>query len=203
MIRARPLEQILDLARWAPSGDNTQPWRFEVIDDLRFVIHGSDTRHHCVYDLDGHPSQLAIGALLETIRIAATGFGFRAEILRRHSEGDRSEEHPVYDVSLVADRSIQPSPLISTIPRRSVQRRGFSTKALSVEQKKALEGVLGAGYQIYWFETLGQRWQFALLMFRSAKIRLTTEEAYRVHSDIIAWDQQFSRDRVPDRALGS
>ena len=24
------LENILDQARWAPSGDNNQPWRFEV-----------------------------------------------------------------------------------------------------------------------------------------------------------------------------
>ena len=25
-----PVEQVLDLARWAPSGDNTQPWRFDI-----------------------------------------------------------------------------------------------------------------------------------------------------------------------------
>ena len=52
------LEQILDLARWAPSGDNTQPWRFERVDDLHVVVHGFDTRDHCVYDLTGHPSQM-------------------------------------------------------------------------------------------------------------------------------------------------
>ena len=26
-----PVEEILNLARWTPSGDNTQPWRFQVI----------------------------------------------------------------------------------------------------------------------------------------------------------------------------
>jgi nitroreductase len=30
----RICEQILDLARWAPSGDNTQPWRFEIKGEL-------------------------------------------------------------------------------------------------------------------------------------------------------------------------
>ena len=59
------LEAILDLARWAPSGDNTQPWRFEIKDARRLVVHGFDTRAHCVYDLDGHPSQISLGALLE------------------------------------------------------------------------------------------------------------------------------------------
>ena len=58
------ITDILELARWAPSGDNTQPWRFEVIDDHHLVVHAFDTRDHCVYDLDGHPSQIAHGALL-------------------------------------------------------------------------------------------------------------------------------------------
>ena len=61
------LRDILDLARWAPSGDNTQPWRFAIEADDRVVVYGHDTRATCVYDLDGHPSQISLGALLETM----------------------------------------------------------------------------------------------------------------------------------------
>ena len=75
--------QILDLARWAPSGDNTQPWRFEVLDESNVVVHGFDTREHCVYDPDGRPIQISLGALLETMAIAATAHGLRTEIKRR------------------------------------------------------------------------------------------------------------------------
>ena len=74
---------ILDLARWAPSGDNTQPWRFEISDDYHVVIHGNDTRDHCIYDLRGHASQLALGALLETVNIAASRYGLRTEARSR------------------------------------------------------------------------------------------------------------------------
>lgn len=63
------LGQILELARWAPSGDNTQVWRFEVQGPDHLRVHCHDTREHCVYDLDGHPSQLSHGVLLETIAI--------------------------------------------------------------------------------------------------------------------------------------
>ena len=63
---------ILDRARWAPSGDNVQNWGFEVIDESHVVVHGFDTRDHVVYDLDGTSSQIALGALLETIAIAAS-----------------------------------------------------------------------------------------------------------------------------------
>src|SRR5436190_13834128 len=96
-------EQVLDLARWAPSGDNTQPWRFEIRSDREILVHGYDTRDHCVYDLDGWASQLSHGALLETLAIAATGFGLRAQIAIA-SESD--EAHAEYHVRLERDPAV-------------------------------------------------------------------------------------------------
>ena len=89
------LEQILDLARWAPSGDNTQPWRFEILSDERLIVHGFDTRGHCVYDLTGHPSQISLGAMLESLRLAAAARGYEARIERRV---DTPETHLLFDV---------------------------------------------------------------------------------------------------------
>ena len=201
---ARTLDQILDLARWAPSGDNTQPWRFEIIDGAHVVIHGVDTaqtRANCVYDLDGHPTQLSLGALIETLAIAATGFGLRAEVTRR-PQGAQAME-PIFDVRLLPDSSVQPSPLIAAIPRRSVQRRAFQTRALTAAEKIELERCLNPGYRIRWFEGSANKWRLARLMFQSAKIRLTIEEAYQVHKSIIAWGHRYSIDRVPDQSLGA
>ena len=199
MLTASPVHQILDLARWAPSGDNTQPWRFEILDDRRFVIHGFDTRAHCVYDLDGRASQMSLGALIETLCIAASAFGLRADISQRM---DAPDTHPTFDVTLQPDSSVTVSKLFAAIPLRSVQRRPFSTKRLSDEQKSALEQSLNPGYRLMWLEGAAAKWRTALLMFANAKLRLTTEEAYRVHRDIIHWGRRYSPDRVPDQALG-
>ena len=199
MLIASPVHQILDLARWAPSGDNTQPWRFEILDEHRFVIHGFDTREHCVYDLDGQPSQIALGALIETISIAASGFGLVAKAVRRT---ESSDTQPTFDVTLLADPSVRASKLLPSIPVRSVQRRAFSPRRLSDEQKLALENTLAPGYRILWLEGAGPKWRTAQLMFANAKLRLTTEEAYQVHRDIIHWGRRFSQDKVPDQALG-
>src|ERR1700754_2954634 len=82
---ASVVHQILDLARWAPSGDNVQPWRFEVVSGTHLRIHGIDTqqtRADCVYDLDGRPTQISLGALIETLSIAASGFNLRASVSR-------------------------------------------------------------------------------------------------------------------------
>ncbi len=56
MVPRDTLVAILDLARWAPSGDNTQPWRFEVRADGTIAIHGFDTRDHVIYDLTAMPA---------------------------------------------------------------------------------------------------------------------------------------------------
>jgi hypothetical protein len=94
--------RILDLARWAPSGDNTQCWRFEAPAADHLVVHGYDTRD-TVYDLDGHPSQISMGALLETIAIAASAQGLRA---MRHAAPDSPLERPVFDVRFSPDAAV-------------------------------------------------------------------------------------------------
>lgn len=196
---ATVIEQILDLARWAPSGDNTQPWRFEILDERHLVVHGFDTREHCVYDLDGHASQLAIGALLETLSIAASRFGLRADIRRRTGV---AEQTPTFDVALEPDPAVAPDPLADFIRTRSVNRRPFSTRPLSAQEKRALTAAAGPDFEVVWVEGLSRKWQAALLMFTNARLRLTLPEAYRVHRDIIEWGARFSPDKVPDRAVG-
>ncbi|MEO5698421.1 MAG: nitroreductase family protein [Burkholderiaceae bacterium] len=193
------VEQILDLARWAPSGDNTQPWRFQIVDDAHVVVYGFDTRNHCVYDLDGHPSQISIGALLETISIAATAHRLLASITRRP---DARDETPTFDVRFGADADVRSDPLIAQIPLRSVQRRPMRTRPLTPSEKQALEASVGTSHRVLWLEGAATRLRTARLMFENAKLRLTMPEAYRVHRDIIHWGVRHSEDRVPDQALG-
>ena len=194
------IKNILDSARWAPSGDNTQPWRFEIIDSHRVVVHGFDTREHCVYDLDGHPSQIAIGALLETAAIAASRYGLRLTANRRC---ESPENQPLFDLEFNADPTIQPDPLFDSIESRSVQRRPLKMRALTVAEQRALEGSVGANYNVTWLMSLSARARTAKMLFHSAKIRLIMPEAYRVHKEIIKWNSQFSTERVPDQALGT
>ena len=199
MVPPTVIEQILDLARWAPSGDNTQPWRFEIVDDHNIVVHGFDTRDHCVYDLDGRPSQIALGALLETISIAATEHGLLAIITRRV---EMPETTPTFNVRFVPGKNLKPDPLVPYIPCRSVQRRAMQIIPLSQSAKEALAAAIGKKFTILWLEGGANRWAVARLMFNNAKLRLTMPEAYSVHRNIIKWQARFSEDRVPDQALG-
>jgi len=192
--------EVLELARWAPSGDNSQPWRFAVQSEDHVVVLGSDTRRHCVYDLDGHPSQISIGALLETIALAATRFGWRADIERRSGGSD---EHPVFDVRFRPEAGLQQDPLVAQITERRVQRRALLRRRLASTEKSALEAAVAPEFACVWFEPLSERARLARLNVANAKIRLTLPEAYSVHRDVIEWDAQQSETRVPDSALGA
>lgn len=199
MLEPATIDRILERARWAPSGDNTQPWRFEILAADHLAIHAFDTRAHCVYDINGHPSQIALGALLETIAIAASAEALSVACVRRPGS---PEGHPVIDVRFNADQAINPSPLLPHIEKRSVQRRMMSTKPLQESQKRQLAEAVGPDHHLVWFEPTGARWRMAALLYRFAYLRLTMPEAYFVHRDVIAWNSKYSEDKVPDQAIG-
>lgn len=196
------IEQILDLARWAPSGDNVQTHRFHIAAPHHLVIHATDTRTHCVYDLDGHASQIAFGALLETIAIAATAHGLRIRVERR-AHAPEDEIHQIFDVRFEPEAGLPVDPLIEHITTRAVQRRAMKTRALTSGEKAVLEASVGPAYALRWLETGGEKLRAAKLMYRNAKLRLTMPEAYEVHKRIIHWGVARSPDRVPDQALGA
>jgi hypothetical protein len=194
-----PAIRILNLARWTPSGDNTQPWRFEIIDDHRIVVHIQYAQEIGVYDLHGQNTLLAIGALLLTMELAATSEGCQMHAEHRpHAQGKLL----AIDIRFSPEQTIQVDPLVSEIPRRAVQRRPLSMRRMTHSQKQFLQQAAGKNYTIYWMESLPQRLQMAKLILQTTRIRLRIPEAYPVHKSIIEWDAQYSLDRIPDAALG-
>jgi hypothetical protein len=193
------LIKILDLARWAPSGDNTQPCRFEIVSDHHIAIHGHDTREWCLYDFDGRASYMAHGALLETLRIAATAHRLRATWSQRTGTPDTA---PIYDVYLECDSNLTPDPLIPFIKTRTVQRRRMQMTPLTSDQRGALCTAPGAGFNVEFFESFTDRRKIANLLWDNAYIRLTCPEAYQVHKKVIEWGARFSEDRIPEQAVG-
>ncbi|MBQ0720346.1 MAG: ThiF family adenylyltransferase [Gammaproteobacteria bacterium] len=200
-VLANPIERILDYARWAPSGDNTQPWQFELLSDEHLLIHTRDTRDWCVYDLAGRASQTSVGTLLENIAIAARSEGLDASFTLQDPTVDAE---PVIDVRFSAlTYSSDEASLLPYIKTRSVQRRPLSTRPLMAMHKHALEAAVGPGYRVIWIEGRQKKWQITRLLLRAAGIRLTIPEVYQVHKKIIHWGAQFSHDRIPDQALGA
>ena len=203
-ITGSEIEHILGLARWAPSGDNSQPWRFEIAGDkvvVRIYVSGQERN---IYDYaDGQPTLLSGGFLLETMRIAASRFGRSLEwtYLGSENHGHEGVQHAV-EVLLPKNPGIQEDPLCNYLAIRSVDRRPYQKRALTAAQKNALEQAIGSDLKFEWRETTSERWRLASLCARSTDIRLRMPEAYSVHTRILDWNRAFSPDGVPAAAVG-
>lgn len=191
--------RILERARWAPSGDNTQPWRFEISGIDQVIVYGHDTRDQILYDFDGHASHIAHGALLETMKIAASAEGMAMSWLAGSDPEWRKIE---YKVKFSDAPGLGTDPLAPFIESRSVQRRPMSMKPLSKEQRQAIMVAAGEHFEVQLFERFSERKRIAGLLWDNAHIRLTCPEAFPVHQSIIEWGAQFSKDRIPEQAVG-
>lgn len=194
-----PIEQILDLARWAPSGDNMQPWRFKITDDRHLVVCSHALEELGVYDLTNQAGPLALGVLLENIRIAATSHGLACTIKPRV---DDPAHALVFDVALQDDPQIQHDPLVSCIETRVTQRRPMRLRAMTEQQRAELEQAVSPNYRVIWLDRFRARCKMARLLSYSARIRLSIPETFPIHQKIIQWGARFSPDRIPDKAIG-
>ncbi|NQU69878.1 MAG: ThiF family adenylyltransferase, partial [Rhodospirillales bacterium] len=132
-VQGTDIEKILDFARWAPSGDNSQPWRYEKSGEDRLILHfdveGQDEN---IYDYhNGQPTLLSGGFFLETLRVAASRFGRGMQWEYLGCEGG---DHRL-SVELTQDSSVVEDDLSTWIAIRSVDRRPYLTIPLTDAQK--------------------------------------------------------------------
>lgn len=194
------LERILDDARWAPSGDNAQPWRFEVLGTDEVVVHLND-RDLSVYEYrEAEPVRLSGGILLESMRIAASAQGRTASW--QIEAGDRPSR---ITVRFAADPGVSADRLYPYLRQRSVNRwpyKPHEERPLRPEERAALDAAIGSDLAIRWYTGAEERRQFADLAALSTAIRLSTPEAFVTHQSIIDWKLQLSPSKIPAGALG-
>lgn len=191
------IEKILDLARWAPSGDNSQPWRFHVEGDkVRVEVRVEPDN---IYEFNnGQPTLIAAGGLIETMRIAASAFG---RTLSYAYEGEGNGAH-VIDVTLKQDSKAVASALLGAILTRRTLRGPYSRKPLSEEDKAALAAAISKELDLVWWESTAERRQVSKISAMATDLRLRLEAAYHVHQKVIDWDNKYSSTGIPAGALG-
>lgn len=194
-----PLHAILDVARWAPSGDNAQPWRFRIVDDETIAVEIHDHSADDVYEYrNAEPTLLSAGMLLESMRIAASA---SARDMEWYYDGQRGDRHAI-TVRCPPLKDATTDPLYSQVTLRSVDRRPYRPRPLTAAERHALEQALGHELFIEWHDTLRQRWRLARLSARATDIRLRIPEAFQVHQRVIDWRHAHSATGIPAAAVG-
>jgi hypothetical protein len=75
----KDLEQLVYYASLAPSGHNTQPWKFHLEED-KISIYPDFQRRLPVVDGDDHALYISLGCALENLVIAANHFGYHSDV---------------------------------------------------------------------------------------------------------------------------
>ena len=192
------IEEILNLAHWAPSGDNAQPWTFRIIDDETVhvqIVHAPGN----VYEYrNGEPTWLSAGMLIETMGIAATAW--QRDMVWDCTDPDVPDlirvRFPRSGVAQIGD------PLLSFVTLRSVDRALYRRRRLSASEKAALSACIPPGLTIDWYEGIRDRLRVARLSAEATDIRLRCPEAFATHQRIIDWNRAISPSGIPAKALG-
>ncbi len=132
-----PRDQLLELihfATLAPSGHNTQPWKFGIRgNEIR--IFPDFARRLPVVDPDDHALYISLGCALENLLVAAAHKGFRAEVETFPSH----EPQECLVVYLSPGGSPGETELFNAIPRRQSTRSSFTEHGIPAADLRKLE----------------------------------------------------------------
>ncbi|QDV34768.1 nitroreductase family protein [Tautonia plasticadhaerens] len=127
-----PIEAILGAAGAAPSGDNTQPWRF-LVDEREGTIglRVDEERDPSPMNAGQRMARIAVGAALENLLRAAEALGWGAQV----------EDAPPPTLALVRlrDRGGEAGPIERALADRVTNRRPYDGRPVSEEDLALLE----------------------------------------------------------------
>jgi hypothetical protein len=130
------VNKLLDAAVMAPSGDNVQPWSFQVSENFTQIdLYNLPDKDRSYYNFQQAASYIAHGAVIENILISAKHLGCHADILLFPVSGN---DNYVARISLSPAQQ-QNDPLYSVIFERSTNRFRYKRAELSGELLQALE----------------------------------------------------------------
>ncbi len=139
MISQKNIEDIVSDAVWAPSGENAQPWRFIIEDNLLHIMNIPEA-DNSIYNFKQRGSYIAHGALLENIVIAAQEQGYKTNI-----EIFPNTHNPECTaiVTFTQNSMSESSPLYQFIRKRVTNRKEYTGAPLTNNEKKILWDSLG------------------------------------------------------------
>jgi hypothetical protein len=127
------IQEILEAGVAAPSGDNCQPWRFEVRGDV-IRLFNIPERDVSQYNFRQRASLIAHGAVIENMTISASAHGLRADT---SLFPDGAESNLIAEMRLVPV-SREVDPLFEAIAVRCTNRRRYRGGELDRLQRDTL-----------------------------------------------------------------
>ncbi len=133
------LVEIIKLAVRAPSGDNKQPWRFEMVGEDAVLVYNKPEADKSLYNYEQYASYIAIGCLLFNIEVIAKQFslGFSEELFPSPDDSNL-----VASLVFIENQSNE-SKYFESIKLRATNRFPFLDKLLPEDFKHEISSISG------------------------------------------------------------
>lgn len=133
MILREHIQKILEAGAQAPSGSNSQPWKFEVRGNEITVV-AIPERDHPVLNFRYRGTWIAHGALIENISIAAHEFGYNANVKLFPEAANPNVTARIK----LEKKETKGDTLFRAIALRTTNRKPYSLLPLSENERKEL-----------------------------------------------------------------
>lgn len=130
----------------APSGHNTQPWKFKV-NDSSIEVYPDFEKELPVADGNHRELFISLGCAVENICIAANEFGYRYELKIENRNG-------LVFIKLNLEKSgVIPDPLFLQIDKRQTNRSVFKSKIITIDTIAQLENIeINRSVSVYFYK---------------------------------------------------
>jgi len=172
------MREMVRYATLAPSGHNTQPWRFALLGDTIRILPDYSRRLPAV-DPQDRELWISLGCALENLVIAAGAAGYEADVTYPTPDADRLTVH------LSRSPAHGPTPLFEAIPHRQNNRSLYDGRAVPPAETKKIEAVMsGAGVSTLIFTDT--RHKEALIEYIKAGDRRQFGDEGRI-AELVSW----------------
>lgn len=182
------IQKILDVAVYAPSGDNSQPWKFTVKDNEIKIFNIPD-RDNPYLNFRQSGSYVAHGALIENIVIAASQSGYAAEI----NLFPDSREPDLVAVANLAQTNPKEELFYPYIKERCTNRKPYQDTKLSEGQKRSFmhaQEEVGKGGKVILVDDEDKKKALGEALSAMEQVALETDFLHKLFFDDIVWTEK-------------
>ncbi len=189
MVSVSDIKKILEIAVDAPSGSNSQPWRFE-FKESKLKIFALPEKDHPILNYRNRGTWVALGALLENLSIASEGCGYQAKILILP---DFSESKCVSEI-LFSSIKERESIFARAISKRITNRKIYRDQPLSEDQKNFLFKDIPLE-RIAFTESTEGKGNIGKALSMNEVVMLGDQKLHQLFFDEIVWSEKEELER--------
>lgn len=185
MIAREIIEKIIKAGSLAPSGSNSQPWRFSVKDGA-VTVYALYEKDHPILNYRNRGTLLAHGALLENMDIAASALGFKADIKIFPKGGD----NPTAEIMFTESKSLSQG-RYEAISVRGTNRKPYKKTLLDPEARgKFLQLGTMNGIRVKLIEERKSITKLARAASISERLMFENKKLHELLMDEIVWKEE-------------